>query len=671
MNNNGYRRIAAVLLAVLLAGSAAKAQTTTIGGSVYGGGNVANVGGSTEVNVTGGQVENDVFGGGYGQVTNVGVNVEVNIGAKSVTTVGESTTTQYSGNADIKGSVYGGSALGSVNTSTSDKTTVNLYSGTIHGDAYGGGLGQIGCQATETEPEIIAVKAMVKGNVEVNQYGVKYEISTMKENEDDEDEIVNSGRIFGCNNQNGSPLGSVDVNVYSTKPYSGDRAKGKYEIAAVYGGGNLAAYEPYGPQANGTAEDFKATTHFAHVTINGCDNVSIQQVYGGGNAASTPSTQVDVLGSYEIEEVFGGGNGMDRILKSGTWMDNPGANVGFYEYDDNVEGRTDTKENRASYYGYGTGAANVNIKGGQIHRVFGGSNTKGNVRITAVTMLEDDNSCTFFKIDEAYGGGKSAPMDAEAKLLMACIPGLSAAYGGAEAADVQGGVTLSITNGTFDRVFGGNNISGTIGGPIVVNIEETGCKPIIIGELYGGGNLAGYSVYGYKEITDDEGKKVWKPRVSDTDDGAGPATPYNAPQVNIKSFTSIGDIYGGGYGESAVMVGDPHVNINVVVGDKASVDEAELGDNAQTQGGYPVPSHNKSEIGAINNIYGGGNAAAVIGNTYVNIGTQSTVDYETTAEGEDLPRTGLPVKGADIRGNVYGGGNKAEVSGSTNVTIGK
>jgi hypothetical protein len=265
-------------------------------------------------------------------------------------------------------------------------------------------------------------------------------------------------------------------------------------------------------------------------------------------------------------------------------------------------------------------------------------------------------------------------MDAEAKLLMACIPGLSAAYGGAEAADVQGGVTLSITNGTFDRVFGGNNISGTIGGPIVVNIEETGCKPIIIGELYGGGNLAGYSVYGYKEVTDDEGKKVWKPRVSETDEGIGPTTPYNAPQVNIKSFTSIGDIYGGGYGESAVMVGDPHVNVNVGLGEQTNHNAAEIAENTRLSETYPIPSHTKGEIGAINNIYGGGNAARVIGSTYVNIGTTTEVQLSTKEDNDATPETDeskLTVVGADIRGNVYGGGNKAEVSGSTNVIIGK
>ncbi|MBQ5560696.1 MAG: hypothetical protein IIT46_13135, partial [Lachnospiraceae bacterium] len=58
-------------------------------------------------------------------------------------------------------------------------------------------------------------------------------------------------------------------------------------------------------------------------------------------------------------------------------------------------------------------------------------------------------------------------------------------------ADINDNVTLNLTNGTFKRVFGGNNVSGTIRGAITVNVEETGCRPVIIGELYGGGNQAG------------------------------------------------------------------------------------------------------------------------------------------------------------------------------------
>lgn len=450
----------------------------------------------------------------------------------------------------------------------------------------------------------------------------------------------------------------------------------------------------------------KSTAHTT-VIIDGCGKTSIGQVYGGGNAASTPATEVTVNGTYEIEEVFGGGNGKDAIGKDshGDDIPNPGANVGFYDYheveDDinyNTKEKRETNETFIATYVYGSGQAAVNIYGGTIHRVFGGSNTKGNVRKTAVTMLEDKSTCDFC-VDEAYGGGKSAPMDAEAKLLMSCVSGLNVAYGGAQAADVQNNVILNITNGTFDRVFGGNIISGTIRGSITVNVEETGCKPIKIGELYGGGNQAAYSVYGYKEVTEG-GKKVWKPRESADDSGTGPTTPYAAPQVNVKSFTSIGDIYGGGLGTGAVMVGNPTVNINVALGKWAT---EVVDDNTKTyddNDGKPIPSHKSGKIGAINNVFGGGNAAKVIGAPSVNIGTTEyeyttisdseitvgTTDvstyYTRTNTGSYEQATGVAqenttyykrvaVVGADIRGNVYGGGNNAEVTGNTNVTIGK
>jgi hypothetical protein len=342
----------------------------------------------------------------------------------------------------------------------------------------------------------------------------------------------------------------------------------------------------------------------------------------------------------------------------------------------------------------------VNIFGGTVHRVFGGSNTKGNVRQTAVTLLDEASDCDFC-VDEAYGGGKSAPMDAEAKLLMACIPGLSAAYGGAEAADIQGNVILNITNGTFDRVFGGNNKSGTISGSIMVNVSEVGCKPIIIGELYGGGNLAGYSVYGYNN---DKSLKETGTQL------------YSDPQVNVKSFTSIGTVYGGGYGTGAVMVGSPHVNINEVVGTPDANSYPTSGDDYNATGfigktitidGHDVtlPNHDRTKIGAINKVFGGGNAAMVKGNTYVNIGTLDAVyevakpaptptnfadgtyyvlsgegtpdnPYEYVSAGStfDADKTYYMEKtvvGVDIRGDVYGGGNNADVTGDTHVTIGK
>ena len=666
--------------------------TTSVTGSVFGGGEESNVAGNTRVNISGGTIAQNVYGGGnIGSVRgSVAVNMIDGTVQKDVYGGGALADTQTSNWDAASNSGAGGWAIGK--TSASATTTVRLTGGTIQGNAYGGGLGEEGKPAYVYGDVLLDLN----GTTSSGETGTAIAI-------DSKGCVVN--QVFGCNNVNGTPMGNVLVHVYATQnknksqigntdgetPVTDAKVIGSYDVKAVYGGGNLAAYKPAGG---------KNTTNSTNVIIDGCGLTSIQTVYGGGNAASTPATKVTVNGTFEIEELFGGGNGKDAIGKDtqGNDIPNPGANVGFYDYSA-VESTYDTKEKRqqddfVNYYVYGTGKASVNVFGGTIHRVFGGSNTKGNVRQTAVTLLDDVEGCTFC-VDEAYGGGKSAPMDAEAKLLMSCIPGLNVAYGGAEAADIQGNVILNITNGKFDRVFGGNNKSGTIRGSITVNIEETGCKPIIIGELYGGGNLAGYSIYGYKEVIEDN-KKVWKPRESESDEGTGPIHNYADPQINVKSFTSIGDIYGGGLGESALMVGSPTVNINVANGKFYNNDDAVVAEGTKTPGNYPIPSHAKGKIGAINNVFGGGNAAKVIGNTNVDIGTQSEVyviksvavgdpvtDYFIrNFDGTYSAATGTAVEGttyyekkdvigADIRGNVYGGGNNAEVTGNTNVQIGK
>ena len=327
-----------------------------------------------------------------------------------------------------------------------------------------------------------------------------------------------------------------------------------------------------------------------------------------------------------------------------------------------------------SGYMYGSGRSHVTIYGGSIHAVYGGSDTKGNVRYQAVILLDSEQNtgnpsyCTF-DIGHTYGGGKNAPMDGQVIIKLDCITGLDAIYGGAENADVNGDVVLNITNGVFKQVFGGNNVGGRVNGSITVNIEETGCHPVIIGELYGGGRMAPYSIYGYKfEGTGNE--RVLKPRTSAQDEGTGPAIPINDPQVNIKSFTSIGNVYGGGLGVEAVMVGSPHVNINVGYGDYNDDDiGVYAGDTMHIDNGNGtttdviLPAHKKGDIGSINTVYGGGNAADVIGDTYVNIGTEAQVHLEST--GLDID-----VQGVIIEDNVYGGGNQANVTGATHIQLG-
>ncbi len=609
----------------------------------------------------------------------------------------------------IMGDVYGGAAEAKSNTNyyktsptdtdLATKTTVNLIGGTILGDVYGGGLGRLakaevgtpgseGYQAAVEEVEANVGNTVVNLNgmsaTEYNSNTALYSTWGLEQNGEnkvipnDTKGCVVSKRIFGCNNLNGTPKGNVTVHVHKTQNASASRItnvedednpensvtkakqKGVYDVKAVYGGGNLAAYEPT-DLANAKA----------HVIIDGCGLTSIQTVYGGGNAASAPATLVEVNGTYEIEELFGGGNGKDAIDEN---TPNPGAHVGYQAYPDNAtyEQRNNTDPDAGAVYIYGTGRAQVNINGGTVHAVYGGSNTKGNVREIALAMLEEISDADGlpvcdFHVDEAYGGGKSAPMDGEARLEMKCIPGMTAAYGGSRNADVNSDVTLNITNGKFEKVFGGNNEGGCVKGSITVNIEETGCRPVEIGELYGGGNQAAYSKYGYKEVsvTDPETSETttkWVVIESPTDSQALTGDDvYDDPQVNVKSFTSIGSVFGGGLGATATMVANPHVNINQVYGKQYdSNTPKKFVDQATT-------------LGTIGTVYGGGNAAPVIGDTYVNVGTKTTVDYVTidTTKGETEAVTGINVVGANITGNVYGGGNAAEVTGNTNVTIGK
>ena len=504
-----------------------------------------------------------------------------------------------------------------------------------------------------------------------------------------------------------------------------DLLAAKYDVLAVYGGGDLAEYKPFGPDANNTDADYKATKEFTEVIIDGCNLTSIKQVYGGGNAAPVPATDVSIVGTYEIDEVFGGGNGKDNYMLSSDsnskWYENPGANVGYYNYthyltngtkgtgdegnpylaiensadDEPTYHNASTKEYRQAWYMYGTGQAKTDIIGGRIHKVYGGSNEKGNISTLALSVYETATDCPI-ELDETYGAGKNAEIDGEARVSLECVDYTATLFGGATNADVNNDVTLNITNGHFGKVFGGNNTSGNIRGSITVNVKEQSCKPIVIGELYAGGYLAKYSVYGYSnEGTADA--PDWKPRTKAEYEaeksaaiaelGANPTEqqitekliakglygyPKADPRVNIISATRIDEVYGGGY--QADVIGSPHINVNmengIVTAQYANADDApfSVGSHtvSDTSGGYsyevtehPTGGNATLAIGTIGNIFGGGNQADIFGNTYVDIGTGEWFNWETKTT-EAISR-----KAAFITGNVYGGGNMGHVGNFT------
>ena len=204
-------------------------------------------------------------------------------------------------------------------------------------------------------------------------------------------------------------------------------------------------------------------------------------------------------------------------------------------------------------------------------------------------------------------------MEGNAEIELGCIHGLDEIYGGAEQADVGSDIVLTLTSGHYNKVYGGNNLGGKIMGSITVNIEQTGCLPIEIGELYLGGNNAPYSVYGYNAngtIIESADNNI-----------------YDHPVMNLRSFKSIGTVFGGGEGSGATLAGNPTINVNVATG-WVDGQYRGTGENDVNHIYHGKPDTLTTD-GVIDTIFGGGNAAKVIGSTTINIGTQDSVSMES------------------------------------------
>ena len=605
----------------------------TVLDGVYGANNYkGSVTGAVTVNINGGTLgtsstplTSGIFGGGYGELTTTGGNVTVNIAQQGA-----------SSGPTIWSDVYGGSALGSVNhqvtsLASADKTTVNVYKGTINGNVYGGGLGRI---ADPGDPTITEVEAIEYGTTEVNIHGGIF---------NDAAGNTDQGMVFGGNNINGTPKGNSTVHLYGTDhQYYPTMPDGltwaqqlewltttndptqQYAIKAIYGGGNQADYS--------TTLEGATTLSYIH----NCNN-TVKQVYGGGKAASSQAAAVMVDGG-RINQVFGGGDGS---------VDGTQADV--------------------------VGDAVTRIQGGLISEVYGGSNTRGHIGGQTDLTVDNELTCSVEVIGELYGGGNLAPSD-DAELTIDCGTSSSEAvlgyvFGGGKQADVNGNCTVNIYSGKFiENVFGGNNVNGTItgnvelsiyGGTIVnafggnnqggkidgtitVNVldAENATCPLVLTNVYGGGNEAAYS----------------------------PKNLETSPIVNIKHLgtgNSVqGNVYGGGKGVAAAIT-----NANPVVN---------LGDIDVLQ-----TSHKALISG---NVYGGGNAAAVTGNTTVNIlnqysvingnvfgaGLGSLTDVSGVSAVNVAKVTGNTMVNAtagQVKGNLYGGGQLGSVEGTSGVTV--
>ena len=561
-------------------------------GGVYGGSYTRGIV-TDQVNmyINGGQVGTssqhaNVHGGGLGHETRVLGSVNVNVGTDCHATTG----------AVIYGDVYGGSAEGRTNGDNgrngSAVTNVNLYSGTIYGGLYGGGLG------TATYP------AYVYGPVAVKVYG-----GSVRTNDGSGEN--GSGGVFGCNNVNGTPQSTVNVDIYGTDPAPDANS---FALFAVYGGGNRSHY----------------TADVPIVTIHGCNN-SIEYVYGGGNASNVPGTDVTIWGGH-IGNAFGGGNGYsvaDNHDDDSAPHYNPGANI------------------TAS-------GANLTIHGGTIDAAFGGSNQWGYINggITVAVAEQDEsgsNPCTGAAygscsnlIVELYGGGNQAPAVTSGDVyispdvtISSCDMKITNLFGGAKNANHGANINLVVTKGQFENVFGGNNLGGTITGNITLTL-----KGGTMVNAFGGNNQGGTISGTITVLVDSTGNEC--PLKVDNVYGGGNEAPYapatataTTPVVNVVNGTVRNAVFGGGLGAAAKITANPTVTIGGTGGKHAIVGGTRI-DGTKGDG----------------NVYGGGSQADVLKN------------------GDNTGNTTVTLTGkATVKGNVYGGGNEANVEGDTDVKL--
>ena len=389
----------------------------------------------------------------------------------------------------------------------------------------------------------------------------------------------------GCNgtdNQGGKTYGASSLyfggNAQCTHNTSAD-----YEMNGSKGGNVFGAGKGYASTTGTSGEMTYGTT----VVIS--DNAEISRdVYGGGNYGyALESTKLYISGNCSIGgNTFGGSN-----LKNGPTID-------------------------------------IEKKGGTLEGgLFGGSNANGTV--TSVVMALSGDGIVKGGV---YGGG----------------------YGtNSVSCNVTGTVGITMTGGTvLSGLYGGGNVNSTIGSTVTMQINggQVG-TPESNANIHGGGYGSLTAVTGNVTVilgastsaTDSatvNGNVFGGSALGRTNTGST----SNTTTVTMNKALVNGNLFGGALGNSAVVNGKITVNVN---GGRVNGNIFGGGDAAAYSPNSNHPIVNMTG-GQATNVFGGGkgSTAAVTGNPQVTLsGT------------------------ARVTGNVYGGGDAAAVSGQTNVIL--
>ena len=560
----------------------------TIDKNIYGGANQNNIYGSTTINMKNGQVKGAIYGGSNSSGT-ISTTTTINVTGG---TLGQQTNT--TDNEVLFGGGFGSSTTVTGNATINIRDTdgnVNMY-----GSAYGGSSqGRMNSNVIVNIQDLPSSSNIINivGNVFAGGKGIAGTAATISGNATINVDGSNlpQASVFGGNDINGETNGNITVNIGQTY----DSA-----ILNAYGGGNI--------DPTGTEADTVKVYLLAHADVtNAFNGGKSANLTTGGNS---DTTRAIYLQGGNATNIFGGSDTNGTVTASHVYIESGTA--------ENVYG--------GNNQGGQTTTSFVYIQGGTVENVFGGgfqaTTPTTNVSLTSGTIIN------------GFGGGKSANVTTSNITLNGTVA--TNIYGGSNLSGTVNTSNVLISSGRVANVYGGNNAGGnTVNTNVTINSKAT--------NVFGGGNEA-QTTGNTNVLINSEATNVYG--------GGNEARTSGNTYLRLTNAIITGDVYGGGNGSSAVVVGN---STTLIEGTTSIAGDLFGGGNAAPNG---VSGNNSSIVTTLitggtitGDVYGAANTSVVNGNTIVKIGTSAVSD------------SNMLNGNIAIGGTVFGGG-KSNTAGS-------
>lgn len=517
----------------------------------------------------------------------------------------------------IKNNVYGGSNRNKI----AGNVDINMIGGTVEGAIYGGSntSGNIeGNVDISIEGGTIGL-TQTQDAVFGGGYGTSTNINknvniTIKDTAND---INILGNVYGGGSL-GNILGTTNINVE-------DHYSDNYDISIIgniFGGGK-GIFAGTSPRSNGNVT----------VNIDGGTYENLD-VYGGYNANGTiPNSNVlvNIGENYKtkINDVYGGGN-QANIANTTT-------SVIVKMYSNATVSNAYNGGNNAGING--TNTREIYAIGATVGNMFGGSNNDGALQFSNVYVSDGA------KIGNVFGGGNKAEITGNTNVDITDSEVTENVYGGGNQANVGTYTDVDISNSIINKAYGGGNAgavayiaTGTPANENTTNVDIISGS--VVGTVYGGGCSAAI--------------------------GAN-------SNIYIENST-ITNVFGGGEGENAIVVGSTNVNTNGIDTD-TQTGKVDILENIYGGGDLGKVNENTvittSKTEVANSIYGGGNQADVgINATVTCLQTTAGTVYGGGMNGAVGGATAVSIlEQSTINNNVFGGGSQGDVTGNTVVSL--